>query len=98
MTSEAQAQPRWTFSIFMIVLATSIPFVVTGVDPLLLSLNLPVVTQVVASSTPAVPCVDTARRCHRCSRDGTAWSVPLELQRKVSLTPVDRNGCVPGSG
>jgi MFS transporter, DHA2 family, multidrug resistance protein len=45
MTSEAQAQPRWTFSIFMIVLATSIPFVVTGVDPLLLSLNLPAIRQ-----------------------------------------------------
>jgi hypothetical protein len=27
----SEAQPRWTFSIFMIVLATSIPFVVTGV-------------------------------------------------------------------
>lgn len=51
----AQAQPRWTFSFFMIVLATSIPFVVTGLDPLLLSLNLPLVTQVVVSSTPAVP-------------------------------------------
>src|SRR5215212_432671 len=45
MTSEAQAQPRWTFSIFMIVLATSVPFVVTGVDPLLLSLNLPAIRQ-----------------------------------------------------
>src|ERR687897_2155315 len=45
MTSEAQAQSRWTFSIFMIVLATSIPFVVTGVDPLLLSLNLPAIRQ-----------------------------------------------------
>jgi MFS transporter, DHA2 family, multidrug resistance protein len=45
MTSEAQAQPRWTFSIFIIVLATSIPFVVTGVDPLLLSLNLPAIRQ-----------------------------------------------------
>src|ERR671913_406446 len=45
MTSEAQAQPRWTFSIFMIVLATSIPFVVTGVDPLLFSLNLPAIRQ-----------------------------------------------------
>src|SRR5215213_6513009 len=45
MTSEAQAQPRWTFSIFMIVLATSIPFVVEGVDPGLLSLNLPAITQ-----------------------------------------------------
>jgi MFS transporter, DHA2 family, multidrug resistance protein len=45
MTSEAQAQPRWTFSLFMIVLATSIPFVVTGVDPLLLSLNLPAIRQ-----------------------------------------------------
>jgi DHA2 family multidrug resistance protein-like MFS transporter len=45
MTSEAQAQPRWTFSLFMIVLATSIPFVVTGIDPGLLSLNLPAITQ-----------------------------------------------------
>src|SRR5215203_5676592 len=45
MTSEAQAQPRWTFSLFIIVLATSIPFVVTGVDPLLLSLNLPAIRQ-----------------------------------------------------
>src|SRR5918993_2400772 len=45
MTSEAQAQPRWTFSLFMIVLATSIPFVVTGVDPLLFSLNLPAITR-----------------------------------------------------
>jgi hypothetical protein len=45
MTSEAQAQPKWTFSILMIVLATSIPFVVTGIDPLLLSLNLAVITQ-----------------------------------------------------
>jgi hypothetical protein len=45
MTSEAQAQPKWTFSILMIVLATSIPFVVTGVDPLLLSLNLPAIRQ-----------------------------------------------------
>src|SRR5215204_6152560 len=45
MSSEAQAQPRFTFSIFMIVLATSIPFVVTGVDPLLLSLNLPAIRQ-----------------------------------------------------
>src|SRR5215212_2516357 len=45
MSSEAQAQARWTFSIFMIVLATSIPFVVTGVDPLLLSLNLPAIRQ-----------------------------------------------------
>jgi hypothetical protein len=51
----AQAKPRWTFSFFIIVLATSIPFVVTGLDPLLLSLNLPLVTQVVVSSTPAVP-------------------------------------------
>ena len=29
----------------MIVLATSIPFVVTGVDPMLLSLNLPAIRQ-----------------------------------------------------
>ena len=29
----------------MIVFATSIPFVVTGVDPLLLSLNLPAIRQ-----------------------------------------------------
>ena len=29
----------------MIVLATSIPFAVTGVDPLLLSLNLPAIRQ-----------------------------------------------------
>jgi MFS transporter, DHA2 family, multidrug resistance protein len=43
--SEAQGQPRWTFSIFMIVLATSIPFVVTGVDPMLLSLNLLAIRQ-----------------------------------------------------
>jgi MFS family permease len=45
LTSEAQAQPKWTFSLLIIVLATSIPFVVTGVDPLLLSLNLPAITQ-----------------------------------------------------
>ena len=45
MKSEAQAQPRWTLSLFMVVLATSIPFVVSGVDPLLLSLNLPAITQ-----------------------------------------------------
>jgi MFS-type transporter involved in bile tolerance (Atg22 family) len=43
--SGTQAHPRWTFSIFMIILATSIPFVVTGVDPLLLSLNLPAIRQ-----------------------------------------------------
>src|SRR3954447_25976179 len=45
MTAGAQAQPRWTVSIFMIVLATAIPFVVTGVDPLLVSLNLTAITQ-----------------------------------------------------
>ena len=45
MTSQAQTQPKWTLSIFMIVLATSIPFVVTGVDPLLFSLNLPAIRQ-----------------------------------------------------
>ena len=45
MTAGAQAQPKWTFSAFMIVFATSIPFVVTGVDPLLLSLNLPAIRQ-----------------------------------------------------
>ena len=45
MTTEAQAQSRWTFSTFMIVLATSIPFVVAAVDPTLLSLNLPAITQ-----------------------------------------------------
>src|SRR3954451_23047285 len=45
MKSEAQAPPRWTFCMFMIVLATSIPFVVTGVDPLLFSLNLPTIRQ-----------------------------------------------------
>src|ERR671912_1371079 len=45
MTTAAQTRPRWTFSTFMIVLATSIPFVVTGVDPLLLSLNLPAIRQ-----------------------------------------------------
>jgi MFS transporter, DHA2 family, multidrug resistance protein len=44
MTSaEAQAQPRWTVSLFMVVLATSIPFVVEAVDPTLLSLNLPAI-------------------------------------------------------
>jgi hypothetical protein len=43
MTAEAQAQARWTFSIFMIVLATSIPFVVEAVDPTLLSLNMPTI-------------------------------------------------------
>src|SRR5829696_8540311 len=45
MTAEAPAQPRWTFSLFMIVLATSIPFVVEAVDPTLLSLNLPAITR-----------------------------------------------------
>jgi DHA2 family multidrug resistance protein-like MFS transporter len=45
MAAGAQAQSRWTLSMFMIVLAVSIPFVVTGVDPLLLSLNLPAITQ-----------------------------------------------------
>ncbi len=45
MTAGAPAQSRWTFSIFMIVLATSIPFVVEAVDPALLSLNLPAITQ-----------------------------------------------------
>jgi hypothetical protein len=54
-TGSGWAQPRCTFSFFTIVLATSIPFVVTGVNPPLLSLNLPVATQVVVSSTPAVP-------------------------------------------
>jgi hypothetical protein len=54
-SGRAQAQPRWTFSFFMIVLATSVPFVVTGVDLLLLSLNLPVVTQVMVISTPTMP-------------------------------------------
>jgi MFS transporter, DHA2 family, multidrug resistance protein len=46
MTSaEAQAQPRWTVSLFMVVLATSIPFVSEAVDPTLLSLNLPAITR-----------------------------------------------------
>src|SRR5215207_592324 len=45
MTTEAQAQSRWTFSTFMLVLATSIPFVVEAVDPTLLSLNLPEITR-----------------------------------------------------
>src|SRR5215212_7585429 len=45
MAAGAQAQSRWTLSMFMVVLAVSIPFVVTGVDPLLLSLNLPAITQ-----------------------------------------------------
>jgi MFS family permease len=45
MTAGARAQSRWTFSLFMIVFATSIPFVVTGVDPLLFSLNLPAIRQ-----------------------------------------------------
>jgi MFS transporter, DHA2 family, multidrug resistance protein len=44
-TSAEDARPRWTRSTFMIVLATSIPFVVTGVDPMLLSLNLPAIRQ-----------------------------------------------------
>ena len=43
MTTEAQS--RWTFSTFMMVLATSIPFVVEAVDPTLLSLNLPAITR-----------------------------------------------------
>jgi hypothetical protein len=54
-SGRAKAQTRWTVSFFMIVLATSVPFVVTRVDLLLLSLNLPVVTQVVVISTPTVP-------------------------------------------
>ena len=45
MTTVSQTRPRWTFSIFMIVLATSIPFVVEAVDPTLLSLNLPAITR-----------------------------------------------------
>src|SRR3569832_1560258 len=45
MATAAQTRPRWTFSIFMIVLATSIPFVVEAVDPTLLSLHLPTLTQ-----------------------------------------------------
>ncbi len=45
MAAGTQAQPRWTFSIFMIVLAASIPFVVEAVDPALRSLYLPTITQ-----------------------------------------------------
>src|SRR5215208_6383192 len=45
MTTAAQTRPRWTFSMFMVVLATSIPFVVEAVDPTLLSLNLPAITR-----------------------------------------------------
>src|SRR3954447_17391445 len=45
MTTVSQTRPRWTFSIFMVVLATSIPFVVEAVDPTLLSLNLPAISQ-----------------------------------------------------
>src|SRR5215218_8353387 len=45
MTPIAQARSRWSFSTFMLVLATSIPFVVAAVDPTLLSLNLPAITQ-----------------------------------------------------
>ena len=45
MTPIAQARSRWSFSTFMIVLATSIPFVVAAVDPTLVSLNLPAITQ-----------------------------------------------------
>jgi hypothetical protein len=39
----------------MVVLATSVPFVITRADLLLLSLNLPVVTLVVVISAPTVP-------------------------------------------
>src|SRR3954467_11466896 len=45
MTTVSQTRPRWTFSIFMVVLSTSVPFVVEAVDPTLLSLNLPAITQ-----------------------------------------------------
>src|SRR5829696_5888003 len=45
MTPIAQARSRWSFSTFMLVLATSIPFVVAAVDPTLLSLNLPAITR-----------------------------------------------------
>jgi MFS transporter, DHA2 family, multidrug resistance protein len=45
MTTVSETRPRWTFSIFMVVLATSIPFVVEAVDPTLLSLNLPAITR-----------------------------------------------------
>src|SRR5215208_5229316 len=45
MTPIAQARSRWSFSTFMLVLASSIPFVVAAVDPTLLSLNLPAITR-----------------------------------------------------
>src|SRR5829696_7566127 len=45
ITTVSETQPRWTFSIFMVVLATSIPFVAESVDPTLLSLNLPAITR-----------------------------------------------------
>jgi hypothetical protein len=105
MMSEAQAQPRWSFSIFMIVLATSIPFVVTGVDPLLLSLNPPAIRQDLGIPSDLVRLTGSAATLVMAAAvlgvgnlgDLYGHKRLLIYGDEGSLTLLDHKGCVPGS-